>query len=166
MAISAALKTIYASAPATQRYIETLAFSHSLFPQTFYLTNDNQPWQFLLETGQLVTFAVTPFKIVLPSLDGKGNQDMRLTIANIGRELIDPLEAAIAKPSEPVRCVYRVYLDQASSAPQNNPPLALIITGVQVNRDAVSATATRTDVLSRAFPYNFYKWENFPGLRR
>ena len=166
MAISAALKTIYASAPATQRYIETLAFSHSLFPQTFYLTNDNQSWSYLLETGQLVTFAVTPFQIVLPSLDGKGNQDMRLTIANIGRELIDPLEAAIAKPSEPVQCVYRVYLNQASSSPQNSPPLALIITGVQVNRDAVSATANRTDVLSRAFPYNFYKTADFPGLRR
>ena len=166
MTISQALKEVYASAPATQRYVETLAFSHSLFPQTFYMTNDNQPWSYLLETGQLVNFVVMPFKIVLPSLDGKGNQDMRLTIANIGRELIDPLEAAIAKPSEPVRCVYRVYLDQASSPPQNNPPLTLIITGVQVNRDAVSATATRTDVLSRAFPYNFYKTSEFPGLRR
>lgn len=166
MAISAALKEIYASAPATQRYIETLAFSHSLFPQTFYLTSDNQAWPFLLETGQLVTFTAMPFRIVLPNSDGKGNQDMNLTLANIGRELVDPLEAAIAKPSEPVRCVYRVYLDQPSSSPQNTPPLTLIITGVQVTREAVSATATRTDVLNRAFPYNFYKLTQFPGLRR
>jgi hypothetical protein len=164
--ISAALKEVYASAPATTRYVETLAFSHSLFPQTYYLTNDNQSWSFLLETGQLVTFAVMPFQIILPNSDGKGNQDMKLTLANIGRELVDPLELAIAKPSEPVRCVYRVYLDQPSTSPQNSPPLSLIITGVQVNRDAVSATATRTDVLSRAFPYNFYKLETFPGLRR
>ena len=166
MTISSALKEIYASAPATTRYVETLAFSHSLFPQTYYLTNDNQSWTYLLETGASATFTVMPFKIILPNNDGKGNQDMKLTLANIGRELIDPLELAIAKPSEPVRCVYRVYLDQASTAPQNSPPLTLIITGVQVNREAVSATATRTDVLSRAFPYNFYRTTEFPGLRR
>jgi hypothetical protein len=164
--ISQALKEIYASAPATQRYVETLQFSHSLFPASYYLTNDNQPWTYLLETGATVTFAVMPFKIVLPNSDGKGNQDLRLTLANIGRDLVDPLEAAIALPSEPVRCVYRVYLDQASTAPQNSPPLTLIITGVEVTREAVSATATRADVLNRAFPYNFYKTSDFPGLRR
>jgi len=166
MAISSALKEIYASAPATQRYIETLAFSHSLFSQTYYVTNDNQSWQFLLETGSLVTFSVMPFRIVLPTLDGQGQQDMGLTLANIGRDLIDPLESAIAKPSEPIRCVYRVYLDQAATAPQNTPPLSLILTGVQVTRESVSATATRADVLNRAFPYTFYRYETFPGLRR
>lgn len=166
MAISAALKEIYASAPATQRFIETLAFSHSLFASTYYVTNDNQSWQFLLETGQLVTFSAMPFRIVLPATDGQGQQDMALTIANIGRDLVDPLEAAIAKPSEPIRCIYRVYLDQASSLPQNSPPLSLVMTGVQVTRDAVSATATRMDVLNRAFPYTFYRYSDFPGLRR
>lgn len=166
MTITAALKEIYASAPTTQRYIETLAFSHSLFPQTYYLTNDNKPWDFLLETGAVATFAPMPFRIVLPTLDGKGNQDMALTLSNIGRDLVDPLEAAIAAPSEPIRCVYRVYLDTPSTAPQNSPPLSLIITAVSITREAVSATATRTDVLSRAFPFNFYSYPLFPGLRR
>ena len=166
MAISAALKEIYASAPATQRFIETLAFTHSLFPAPYYVAADNVPWDFLLETGQLVTFRPVPFRIVLPALDGQGQQDMALTIANIGRDLIDPLEAAIAAPSEPIRCVYRVYLDTPSTSPQNTPPLSLIITNVQVAREAVSATATRTDVLNRAFPYTFYKFSDFPGLRR
>ena len=166
MAISQALKEIYASAPYTSRYIETLSFSHSLFAQTYYVTNDNAPWTFLLETGVSVTFASMPFKIVLPKNDNKGNQDMALTIANIGRDLVDPLEAAIAKPSEPVKCAYRVYLNQANSIPQNSPPTTLVLTGVQVARDAISATATRADVLNRAFPFNFYRYEQFPGLRR
>jgi hypothetical protein len=166
VAISQALKEIYASAPATSRYIDTLSFSHSLFDRTYYLTSDNQAWPFLLETGSLVTFTPMPFRIVLPSSDGKGQQDLNLTLANIGRDLVDPLEAAIANPSEPVRCVYRVYLDQSSTAPQNSPPLTLIITGVNMDRDAVSATATRTDVLNRAFPFTFYRYDSFPGLRR
>lgn len=166
MPITQALKEIYASAPATQRYVETLTFSHSLFPRTYYLTNDVLPWSFLLETGQLVTFQQVPFKIVLPASDGKGNQDLGLTIANIGRELVDALEAAIANPAEAITCVWRVYLDQASSAPQNSPPLVLKITGAAMDRDAVSATATRADILNRAFPFNFYKTSEFPGLRR
>lgn len=166
MAISQALKEIYASAPATQRYIETLGFSHSLFPQTYYMTNDNQAWPFLLESGQLVTFMPMPFQVVLPTLDGQGNQDMALTLANIGRDLVDPIEAAIAKPSEPIRCTYRVYIDQASTGPQNTPPLSLTITGIQISREAVSATATRADVLNRAFPYTYYTYQLFPGLRR
>jgi hypothetical protein len=166
MAITQALKEIYASAPVTQRYIETLAFGHSLFSQTYYLTNDNQPWDFLLESGQLVTFAPMPFRIVLPTVDGKGQQDLALTLANIGRDLVDPLEAAIVNPREPIKCTYRVYIDTPSTSPQNTPPLVLSITGVSVTAEAVSATATRTDVLGRAFPFNFYQYTQFPGLRR
>lgn len=166
MAISQALKEIYASAPATSRYIETLSFAHSLFSKTYFLTNDNQSWTFLIETGRKELFQPVPFRIVLPSSDGKGQQDMNLTIANIGRDLVDPLETAIAKPSEPIKCVYRVYLDQANTSPQNTPPLTLIITGANMNRDVLSATATRTDVLNRAFPYTFYRTEQFPGLLR
>ena len=166
MPISAALKAIYASAPADQRYIETLAFTHSLFAAPYYLTNDNQSWEFLLETGQLVTFLPVPFRVILPALDSKGNQDMELTIANVGQDLVDPLEAAIAKPSEPIRCTYRVYIDVPGTSPQNTPALSLIITGVNVSGEAVSATATRNDVLNRAFPFNFYSYNLFPGLRR
>lgn len=165
MTISAALKEVYASAPTTQRFIETLALSHSLFSQTYYLTSDNQNWTFLLETGATVTFVSMPFKIVLPTSDGKGNQDLGLTLANIGRELIDPLELAQAKPSEPVKCVRRVYLDTPSTTPADSP-LTLLISAANVTKEAVSATATRMDVLNRAFPFNFYKTSDFPGLRR
>ena len=166
MPISQALKEIYASAPTTQQYVETLSFSHSLFSQTYYMTSDNRAWDFLLETGQLVKFLPVPFRIVLPTIDGQGQQDMALTIANIGRDLVDPLESAIARPSEPIRCTYRVYIDQDSTSPQNTPPLTLIITGISVTKEAVSATATRTDVLNRAFPYLTYRYTQFPGLRR
>ena len=165
MTISAALKEVYASAPTTQRFIETLALSHSLFAQTYYITNDNQNWTFLLETGATVTFVSMPFKLVLPTSDGKGNQDLGLTLANIGRELIDPLELAQAKPSEPVKCVRRVYLDTPSTTPADSP-LTLLISAANVTKEAVSATATRMDVLNRAFPFNFYKTSDFPGLRR
>jgi len=166
MAISQALKEVYASAPAQQRYIDTLAFSHSRFPQNYYLTNDNMAWMFTLESGAIVTFQPVPFAIVLPKLEGNGTQDMNLTISNIGRDLIDPLELANGLPTEAVKCTYRTFLDQHLGQPQTSPALELIITGIEVTKNAVSATATRSDVLNRAFPYNFYRADQFPGLRR
>lgn len=165
MPISAALKEVYASAPTTVRFVETIALSHSTFSQTYYLANDNVSSTFLLETGATVTFVAMPFKIVLPRSDGSGNQDLQLVLPNIGRELIDPLEAAQAKTTEPIRCVRRVYLDQGSTTPADSP-LTLLISAVSVTREAFSATATRMDVLNRSFPFNYYKISEFPGLRR
>lgn len=165
MPITAALKEIYASGTAS-RYIETLEFHHSMFGRSYYMTNDTVPWSFQLETGAVVTFEAVPFRIVLPSNDHGGNQDLSLTLANIGRDLIDPLELAITKPQEPVRCTYRVYIDQVNSLPQNSPPLTLSISTVQVSQDAVSAVATRADVLNKKFPSKLYRYDDFPGLRR
>ena len=78
---------------------------------------------------------------------------------------IDPIELAITRPQEPIKCTYRVYLDTPSTIPQNTP-LALSLTGIQITRDTVSATATRADVLNKAFPANFYTVTQYPGLRR
>jgi hypothetical protein len=111
-------------------------------------------------------FEAVPFKVVLPANDHGGNQDLSVTLANIGRDLVDPLERAITKPQEAIKCTYRVYIDQANTAPQNTPPLVLTIANVQVTQDTVSATATRADVLNKRFPSKLYRYDDFPGLRR
>jgi hypothetical protein len=165
MTISAQLKAIYASGTSS-RYIETLEFSHSLFGKSYYMTNDTIPWNYILEDGRSVVFEAVPFKVVLPANDHGGNQDLSVTLANIGRDLVDPLERAIGKPHEAIKCTYRVYIDQANTAPQNTPPLVLTIASVQVTQDAVSATATRADVLNKRFPNKLYRYDDFPGLRR
>ena len=165
MTISAQLKAIYASGTSS-RYIETLEFSHSLFGKSYYMTNDTIPWNYILEDGRSVVFEAVPFKVVLPANDHGGNQDLSVTLANIGRDLVDPLERAISKPQEAIKCTYRVYIDQANTAPQNTPPLVLTIANVQVTQDAVSATATRADVLNKRFPSKLYRYDDFPGLRR
>jgi hypothetical protein len=165
MAISQQLKQIYASGTAS-RYVETLEFAHSLFGRSYFMTNDTQPWNFLLEDGRNVKFEAVPFRVVLPANDHGGNQDLSVTLANIGRDLVDPLEAAIAKPQEPIKCTYRVYIDQENTMPQNTPPLTLTIATVQVSQETVSAVATRADVLNKAFPDKLYRYDDFPGLRR
>lgn len=166
MTISAALKRIYASAPHGQRYVETLELAHPSFAQTYYLTNDFEEWVFQDEGATPHVFQRVPFTLKLPKHDGEGRQDLQVAISNIGRELIDQIELAIQAPRSPIKCVYRVYLNTANSTPQNNPPLELSILTLDVNTEAVTATATRSDILNKRFPADVYRIDNFPGLNR
>ena len=166
MPITAELKRVYASAPVDTRYVETLALWHSTWDRVHYITNDVQAWIFALENGALVEFRVIPFLVVLPTQDGKGQQDLAITIENIGREIMDYIELASTRPSEPIAVTYRVYLDRPNSAPQNDPPLALTVSSLVVGLDAITGTATRADTLNRQFPSVLYRLDTYPGLDR
>jgi hypothetical protein len=166
MPISPALKQIYASAPATERYIETLEFSHSRFSKVFRFVCDLTDWELALEDGSLTTFLMLPFKIVLPStVSGSGNQDLKIAISNISRQMMDELEAANALPTEPVKCIYRVYIDTANSPPQSDA-IELTIVDVTAEANQITAIARRADILNRPFPYTMYRIDKFPGLDR
>lgn len=166
MPISPDLKRIYASAPSGQRYVETLQLSHSAFPLTFYVTNAKEPWTFDLGDGTLQEFSPVAFNITFPTMDGKGQQDLQLTLDNVGRDAMQALEAAAAHPQEPIVVTARVYLNVANSLPQNTPPLVLTMSEVQVTIAAITGTAGRADTLNRPFPTLIYRVDLFPGLDR
>jgi hypothetical protein len=165
MPISAELKRVYASAPQDTRYIETLQLSHSLFPRSYWLTNDLQEWDFALETGALQRFQIVPFAAVPPTNDGKGQQDLQIVIDNVGREAMAAIEAAAMRPDENIVVVYRVYVDRTASPPQNDP-LVLSLQNIQIKLESITAAATRADVLNRPFPSVVYRTELYPGLDR
>ena len=165
--ISPELARVYASAPFDRRYIETLELSHPQFARTFRICKDTQAWDFLLDdAATAATFDPVAFNVTLPTQDGKGQQDMQIEIDNVGREAMDAIEAAATQPQINVACVYRVYLDQALSAPANTPPLVLALQHIGVNAQAIQATATRADTLNRPFPSELYRIDLFPGLDR
>lgn len=165
--ISAELKRVYASAPSENRYLETLELSHPLFPATFWLVNDDRAWRFALAAGgPLQSFQPVRFTAVPPTSDGKGQQDLTLVLDNVGREAMDAIEAAAANPSINIAVIYRVYLDIEDSEPQNVPPLVLALQSVKVTFEAIAGTATRADVLNRAWPSELYRVDLHPGLNR
>jgi len=166
MPISEQLKKVYASAPAGQTYVETLSLSHSAFPQTFYINNAMKLWNFQLSAGVYQDFIPVPFRIVMPTVDGKGQQDMNLVIDNVGRDAMDAIEAAALKPQENIVVVCRIYLNSAGSLPQNDPPLTLSLSQIEVTKEAISGVATRADVLNKTFPSFIYRTDYFPGLDR
>jgi hypothetical protein len=160
------IKRVYASAPAGQRYIETLELAHPAFPATFYITNAPQPWTFDLGDGTLQLFQPVAFRITLPKMDGKGQQDLQLVVDNVGRVAMEALEAAAAQPRVPIVVTVRVYLNVANTKPQNKPPLVLTLGEVEVTPPAFAGTASRSDTLNRHFPSVLYRTDVFPGLDR
>lgn len=166
MAIGRELKRVYASAPSDRKYVETLELAHSAFPQTFYINNGQKLWTFQTIPGLVVTFNPVPFLVVPPKLDGKGQQDLQITLDNVGRDAMNALELAAANPRENIRVTLRVYLNIANSLPQNDPPLVLSLANIEVTNEAISGTATRADTLNRPFPSVIYRIDTFPGLDR
>lgn len=165
MQMTDALKRVYASAP-QQSYVETIEVSHPAFSKTFYLTNHPHAWRFRVAGTGLVTFDPIPFQVVLPASNTGGDQELELTLCNVGREMMQEIEAANANPTSPINIVYRVYLDVPDSSAQNDPPISLTIADVACALDTISARASRYDVLNKRFPTILYRPEDFPGLVR
>lgn len=153
------------------RYVETLSLSHPDFTQEWHLTSDPEPWTFLLEDGATsVDYTPFPFLVVEPERSTDGQVDLNIALCNVTRELVEQLERAIEHPRTAPQIAWRVYLDKPNTTPQRSP-LILSITDITADMGQVTATATRYDVLSRAFPGGgkrecYYNTDTFPGLRR
>jgi hypothetical protein len=165
MTISQELQRIYASAPDTEEVWETLELRHPLFSQYWFITNTALPFSANLETGQLVDFICLPFTAKLPAATSGGTQDLQISIDNVDREIILELERAAQNPRQQIVLIYRAYASTDLSAPGSDP-IQLSISDISASLTRVDATASRTDVLNRAFPSILYEVDIFPGLDR
>jgi len=147
--ISEELKKIYSSNPYGERYYETLELSHSRFSKTFYLVKDNESHLWELEDSSEVTFVATGMELRLPEV-GSAQQDISVSIDNVGREMTDELESAVELINEPIKCKYRVYID-GDSTPQSTV-LSLVFTSISMDMFTISATATRADLYKKIIP--------------
>jgi hypothetical protein len=164
-----ALRTAYASAPAGTDIWPTLELSHPYFTQTWYLTSAPAAFSATLETtgNPIVTFQPFPFAVVLPTVDGAGQQDLQVTLTNADQTIADEIQRAHHYPTLLITAVYREFLSTLGSTqlPQS-APLRLAFTSIQITEEAVSGIAGRSDVLNRRFPGVWYDVALFPGLDR
>lgn len=160
-----ALRTARASAPAGQRILPTIELWHPAWPERKYLTTWPSPFDANLESAITVTFVPFPFAVVLPTVDGAGQQDMRVSLTNADQEVADLVRLAHTDPTHRIECTYREFLSDALGAPQS-APLRLTFASIQVSDEAVTGVAGRSDVLNRRFPGLWYDVQRFPGLDR
>lgn len=164
MPLTDAQKRIYASAPITSSIRQGIILSHPGFTRQFYLTNS--PVGFLaLWQGVLQQFVAVPFEVTEPRRDDSSQQDMKLTIDNVDPSVMRELENASTNFSEPIQCVYLVFADN-NPVPQNDPPLTLFLSALEVTPAVLIGTATRSDVVNAEFPRRYYRINEFPGMSR
>ena len=163
MPLSAALQTRYTT-EVNIDWVNAIILSHSLFTSTYYITAHAVAHQGKVD-GVTHDFVPIPFQIQLPRRDGQGQQDLGLSICNIGKEVYNAVQAASAKPNEQIRCRYTIYI-LGNLDPQIDPMLDLSLTNISINDLAVSATATRAQLFNLPFPALRYRPDLFPGLNR
>jgi len=115
--------------------------------------------------GTLQTFLPIPISMVLPKIDDSGNASMSITMGNVGLEPIYFLDRAIVDGETPITCWYSVFID-GDVEPKIDPWIEFTMSNITANETAVTASATRADILNRRFPRIIYKVEEWPGLRR
>jgi uncharacterized protein DUF1833 len=162
---TARLQTARASAPGKQDIVRTLELWHPAWPSRQYLTAWPTSFAAVLENGAAVTFTPFPFAVVLPAVDGAGQQDMQVTLTNADMQVADLVRLAHTDPTRRIECTYREFLSDDFGSPQS-APLRLTFESVQITEDAVTGTAGRSDVLNRRFPGVWYDVQHFPGLDR
>ena len=163
MTISAALQERYATEVDVDWW-EGIALSHPELDAQLYLANLPVPQTGFVE-GALQTFQPWPFKTVMPKRDGTGRQDLQLILSNVGQAAISILDQALRDPSIPITCRYTIYLF-GNPEPQIDPPVELNLSDIVVTQEAVSCTASRSDILNLPFPREVYRPDRFPGLDR
>ncbi len=169
--LSAAIKEAYASAPSDVVILHTLELRHPSFDTPVRVVNDHADLLATLEAdapvdaGQEVRFSRFAFRLTLPEAATVGMPEVEIEIDNLAPEIIGYLDAA-AQTNELIEVTYRAYLSNDLSAPQNQPPLTLVLHDCHADVFVVRARASFGDYANRRFPSEMYTAERFPGLTK
>lgn len=152
-------------APPDEALLEVLELTHPAWSQGFIVCNWHVPVQVTFETGRRVTPLPLAFRVDLPDAGLQGRQDMQITLDNVGGEMWQALEQAIALPQFPIAVTYRMFTTKALTAPQA-VPIVLTVTAISATPQAVALSAERSDLINRKWPTVVYRAERWPGLVR
>ena len=159
-------RRVLASAPDQQSPLWGITLSHPLFSETHWLINRPYGRVITLENDELQVYQPCYFVLVLPNMDGKGQQDAQISLQNVDRMIVDELERANNDPTQRIVMTIRLFLEDDLEAGPQNVPLELSLTNIQANQSVVTATAGRSDVLNRPYPLEVYRIDRWPGLDR
>ncbi|CAA7618346.1 DUF1833 family protein [Magnetospirillum sp. SS-4] len=116
-----------------------------------------------VNAGQMVAFIALAFDFQLPEVSSAPVPELTVTMDNVGRELMEPLEAA-ATSLVRIEVTYRPYLDIDLDGPQMDPPLTMTLVHVNCTATQITARAQMSQIGNKAFPWRTYTQRCFPGL--
>ena len=165
-----AIREAYASAPSSEVVLFTIEMNHPAFTQPLRVVRDNVKLEAYLEDaspenpGEKATFLPYAFDLILPEMDEYGKPQITITIDNVGRDIMNYVEAAV-RTRYKIDVIYRVYLKSDLNGPQNDPPMVMQIDSITANAKNITLVAGFADLSSRVFPKQMYTLEQFPSLQ-
>jgi hypothetical protein len=112
--------------------------------------------------GTMQLFQAVPFYAERPEFSEGKAPECQVTIDNIGREVLQYLEAAVSVKADLV-VLYREYRSDDLTTPCYGP-IKFVMRKVRVTGTTVVGTARLDDLANRRFPYKSYTVSEFPGL--
>ena len=168
-ALSEAIKEAYASAPSDAILYHTLEIWHPNFTTPIYVVRDFADLNATIEAGAArnasteVTFVGFAFELIPPEVDKGGVPQCTIEIDNVSREILANIEAAMGS-SDSITAIYRAYLSDDLTGPENDPPMELQILSIVADPFKVRATAGYSSLANLRFPRLDYDAQTFPGL--
>lgn len=167
--LTQAIKEAYASAPSNVIIYHTIELWHPAFSAPIRVVRDYTDLTATLEASAprnastAVTFVAFNFEFTKPEVSSTGLPEVTLTMDNVDRAIVANIEAALST-TDLVTVIYREFISSDLTAPQNNPPLSLIITSVVADLYKVTAVASFPNLMNKRFPTLEYSAETFVGL--
>ena len=155
--LSEAIKEAYASAPDDEIVYHTLEFRHPAFTQPIRVVRDYVNLTAALEAGaplnggEMVEFVAFAFELQLPEKTERGMPEISITIDNVSREILANVELALGSTSL-IEVTYRAYLSSDLSAPQNTPPMSMVVRHIDAEGVQMAARAGFEDLAGAAVP--------------
>jgi hypothetical protein len=132
--------------------------------EPFYIVNDTIPHILPLDDSAspvFKTFLTRGFKLRQVGSGENGLQSLGITIDDIDRK-VSQFVAKAKQYQLPVELIFRVYLSDDLTKPQNNPPTRLFLTSSSKSAEGFSGTCSTIDVVNHPFPNQYYRLEQFP----
>lgn len=167
--LTQAIKEAYASAPTNVVILHTLELYHPAFSTPIRVVRDFTDLTATLEAtaprnpSAAVLFTAFNFDFNKPEVSPDGIPQVTISLDNVDRGIVANIEAAMTT-TDLVTVIYREFLSNDLSSPQNNPPLAMTIISITADMFKVTATATFPNLMNKRFPTKEYSSEMFPGL--
>lgn len=150
-------------APLTAQIIAVLKGLVEPVSPPIYLVNDSVPFVATLETGAEVNFENRSFEINTNISGEDGAISISLTIDNTDFAVSRYLAKA-RKFRIPLEVVLRIYFNDDSSEPQNEP-VRLFATDFETKGSTVSCQVRWLDLQNSPFPDAFYSEQRCPSLQ-
>lgn len=161
-----AIREAYTVSPTGIVILETLEINHPK-EDTIYIVKNTEEMTATLEDGFTVaTFLPCPFELKMPSITDEGTAEITVAVDDIDNVPSDFIERVLSHSDDlrEVQMIFRLFLSNDLTKPQNNPPLKLYWRSATINDLTVSVTAGTPNVSQNVFPNRNYTRQQFPGL--